>query len=135
RFSYGGTASTAAWIAHLVGIEQQLRLLNARDGMLSDGDMPEYLFHHTRGIVGVLRKLIQKACRHAIETGAEEITTSLLASLPITRKDSPGPDPGSGEIPDTPLGPAPAARKAGKARKPRNTVFDDHGAPAAGTAG
>ncbi|MGH3293715.1 MAG: AAA family ATPase [Trebonia sp.] len=68
RFSYGGTASTEAWIAHLVGIEQQLRLLNARDGMLSDGDMPEYLFRHTRGTVGILRKLIQKACRRAIET-------------------------------------------------------------------
>ena len=43
-FSYGGRASTEAWIAHLVGIEQQLRLLRARDGMLSEGDMPEYLF-------------------------------------------------------------------------------------------
>jgi hypothetical protein len=40
RFSYGGTASTGAWIAHLVGLEQQLRLLNARDGMLSEGAMP-----------------------------------------------------------------------------------------------
>jgi hypothetical protein len=135
RFSYGHPASTAGWIAHLVGIEQQLRLLNARDGMLSDGDMPEYLFHHTRGIVGVLRKLIQKACRHAIETGAEEITTSLLDSLTITRKDFPGLDPESGEIPEGVLADPPAAKKPAKPRKPRNTVFDDHGATAAGTAG
>jgi hypothetical protein len=135
RFSYGGTASTEAWMAHLVGLEQQLRLLNARDGMLSDGDMPEYLFRRTAGIVGILRKLIQKACRHAIESGDEEITAGLLDSLTLTRKDLPGLDPDSGEIPDILAGPAPAAKKPGKPRKPRNTVFDDHGAPAAGTAG
>jgi hypothetical protein len=133
RFSYGGTASTGAWIAHLVGLEQQLRLLNARDGMLSEGAMPEYLFRHTRGIVGVLRKLVQKACRRAIETGEEEITTALLDSLTITREDLPGLDPDSGEIPDFLA--APDTEKPAKPRKGRNTVFDDHGAPAAGTAG
>lgn len=130
RFSYGGADSTAAWIAHLVGLEQQLRLLKARDGMLSDGDMPEYLFRRTGGIVGILRKLIQKACRRAIESGDEEITTSLLDSLTLTRRDLPGLDPDSGEIPDIPANSA--SKKPGK---PRNTVFDDHGAPAAGTAG
>lgn len=135
RFSYGDPQSTAAWIAHLVGLEQQLRLLNARDGMLSEGDMPEYLFRHTRGIVGILRKFVQKACHRAIETGEEEITTTLLDSLAITRKDLPGLDPDSGEIPDGVLADAPAAKKPAKPRKPRNTVFDDHGAPAAGTAG
>ncbi len=133
RFSYGGAGSTAAWVAHLVGIEQQLRLLNARDGMLSDGGMPEYLFRRTGGIVGVLRKLVQKACRHAIETGAEEITAGLLDALTVTREDLPGLDPGSGEVPDIPA--VPAARKPARPRKPRNTVFDDRGAPAAGTAG
>ena len=106
--------------------------MNARDGMLSEGDMPEYLFRHTRGIVGVLRKFVQKACHRAIETGEEEITTTLLDSLTITREDLPGLDPGSGEIPDGVLADAPAAKKPAK---PRNTVFDDHGAPAAGTAG
>jgi hypothetical protein len=133
RFSYGGAASTKAWIAHLVGLEQQLRLLNARDGMLSDGDMPEYLFRHTRGTVGILRKLIQKACRRAIETGEEEITTALLDTLTITRRDLPGLDPGSGEI--SGFLAAPDTEKPAKPRKHRNTVFDDHGAPAAGTAG
>jgi AAA domain len=135
RFSYGDTGSTAAWIAHLVGVEEQLRLLNARDGMLSDGDMPEYLFERTRGIVGILRKLIQKACHRAIVTGEEEITTGLLESMVLTRKDFPGLDPDSGEIPEGVLAGAPAAKKPARPRKPRNTVFDDHGAPAAGTAG
>ncbi len=133
RFSYGGTDSTEAWVAHLVGIEQQLRLLHARDGMLSEGEMPEYLFRHTRGTVGILRKLIQKACRRAIESGEEEITAGLLDSLTLTRKDLPGLDPDSGEIPD--ILAAPDAKKPARPRKPRNTVFDDHGAPAAGTAG
>jgi AAA domain len=133
RFSYGGADSTEAWVAHLVGLEQQLRLLRARDGMLSEGDMPEYLFRLTGGTVGILRKLIQKACRRAIETGEEEITTGLLDSLTLTRKDLPGLDPDSGEIPD--ILAASDAKKPARPRKPRNTVFDDHGAPAAGTAG
>jgi hypothetical protein len=62
-------------------------------------------------------------------------TTALLDSLTLTRKDLPGLDPDSGEIPDIPLDPAPASPATGKPRKPRNTVFDDRGAPAAGTAG
>lgn len=103
--------------------------------MLSDGDMPEYLFERTRGIVGILRKLIQKACHRAIVTGEEEITTGLLESTVLTRKDFPGLDPDSGEIPEGVLAGAPAAKKPARPRKPRNTVFDDHGAPAAGTAG
>jgi hypothetical protein len=53
----------------------------------------------------------------------------------LTRKDFPGLDPGSGEIPDGVLADTPAARKTGGTRRPRNTVFDDRGAPAAGTAG
>ena len=84
RFSYGGTDGIAAWIAHLVGIEQQLRLLHGRDGMLSGGDMPEHLFRRTGGTVGLLRKLIQKACRQAIETGNEEITAGLLDTLALS---------------------------------------------------
>ena len=116
--------------AHLVGIEQQLRLLHGHDGMLSEGVMPEYLFRRTGGIVGLLRKLIQEACRHAIETGTEKITTSLLDTLALSSADLPGLDPDSGEVPDIP--PAPAPRKS---RRRRSTVFDDRGTPAAGTAG
>ena len=132
RFSYATPAGIAAWTAHLVGIEQQLRLLRGCDGMLSGGDMPEYLFRRTGGIVGLLRKLIQEGCRHAIETGYEQITTGLLDTLALSPADLPGLDPAAGEVPAIPAPPAPASRKR---RKPRNTVFDDRGAPAAGTAG
>jgi hypothetical protein len=100
--------------------------------MLSGGSMPEYLFGRTNGIIGLLKKLIQAGCRHAIETGAETITTRLLDTLSVSPADLPGLDPDAGEIPDIP--PAPA-RPARKRRKPRNTVFDDPGIPADGTAG
>jgi len=128
RFSY---AAPAPWIAHLVGVERQLRLLHGGDGMLSGGDMPEYLFRRTGGIVGLLKKLIQEGCRHAIETGREQITSGLLDDLAISPEDLPGLDPEAGEVPDIPAAPATSSRKP---RKGRNTVFDDRGVPA-GTAG
>jgi hypothetical protein len=130
RFSYATPDGIAAWTAHLVGVEQQLRLLRGCDGMLSGGSMPEYLFRRTGGIVGLLRKLIQEGCRHAIETGTEQITAGLLDTLALRPADLPGLDPDAGEVPDIP--PPSATRKQ---RKPRNTVFDDRGIPAAGTAG
>jgi AAA domain len=131
RFTYAAPDGIAAWTAHLVGLEQQLRLLNGCDAMLSCGDMPEYLFGRTNGVLGVLKKLIQEGCRHAIETGTENITAELLDTLAIGPADLPGGlDPDAGEVPDIPAAPAPAARKR---RKPRNTVFDDHGIPASGT--
>ncbi len=110
RFSYDTPAGIAAWTAHLAGLEQQLRLLHGHDGMLSDGTMPEYLFRRTGGIVGLVKKLVQAGCRYAIETGR----------------------PGAGEIPHIPVQPAPPPRKT--PARPRNSVFDDRGAPVSGTA-
>ncbi len=74
------------------------------------------------GIVGLLRKLVQEGCRHAIETGREQITTELLDTLALSPADLPGLDPTAGEVPDIPPPPAPASRKP---RNPRNTLFDD----------
>ena len=132
RFSYGAPDGIAAWTAHLVGLEQQLRLLTDCDGMLSGGGMPEYLFGRTDGVIGVLRKLIQEGCRHAIETGTEKITAGLLDTITISPADLPGLDPDAGEVPDIPQSPARPSRKR---RKPRSTVFDDRGVPSAETAG
>jgi hypothetical protein len=132
RFSYGTQDGIAAWTAHLVGLEQQLRLLSDCGGMLSGGGMPEYLFSRTDGVLGVLKKIVQEGCRHAIETGAEKITAELLDTITISPADLTGLDPGSGEVPDIPRAPARPSRKR---RKPRNTVFDDRGTPADGTAG
>jgi hypothetical protein len=132
RFSYAAPGGPAAWTAHLVGIEQQLRLLNGCDGMLSGGGMPEYLFGRTNGIIGLLKKLIQAGCRRAIETGTETITADLLDTLAISPADLPGLDPEAGEVPEIPAPPEHSSRKTGKRR---NTVFDDRGVPAGGTAG
>jgi hypothetical protein len=132
RFTYDTQAGIEAWTAHLVGIEQQLRPLHACDGMLSDGDMPEYLFRRTGGIVGLVKKIVQAGCRYAIETGQEQITTNLLDTLTLSPADLPELDPDAGEIPDIPAPPVWPPRRT--PAKVRNTVFDDRGAPAAETA-
>jgi len=119
RFLYSTQAHKDAWADHLAGVEEQLRLLRARDGMLSDPDMAGHLFDRTRGIVGLLRKLIQMACSRAMETGCEEITIDLLDTLVIRKEDLPGLDPGSGEVPDIPR--CPAASPEGPATRSSTT--------------
>jgi hypothetical protein len=127
-FRYDTPETIAAWVAHLAGIEAQLRLLRAEPGMLTDGVMPEYLFARTTGIIGLLERLIEDGCAHAIDTGAERLSTDLLDGVAINLGNVPGRDHTAGEVPDVPPRPARAARKA----KPRNTVFDDHGTANAG---
>ena len=115
-----------AFIEHLAGIEDQLRLLRSFDGMLTAGDMPEYLFRRTYGVVGLLRRLIEDGCAKAIATGEERLTRELLAGTPIRLGNLADLDPDAGEIPDIPPAmPRPRSRR--RKRRPRNTVFDDHG--------
>lgn len=130
-FRYDTDGDIAAWTAHLAGIEDQLRLFRAEPEMLTDGAMPEYVFRRTAGIVGLLERLIEDGCAHAIDTGAERLTTSLLDDIDITLHRD-GYDPGAGEVPEIPSRPAAdarkKARKKGQGKRPRNTVFDDHAA-------
>ena len=91
-----------AFLEHLAGIEDQLRLLRAADGMLTAGDMPEYLFRRTHGVVGLLRRLIEDSCARAIATGEERLTRELLAATPIRLGNLADLDPDAGEIPDIP---------------------------------
>jgi chloramphenicol 3-O-phosphotransferase len=121
-FSYDTPDGIAAWIAHLTGVETQLRLLRAEPGMLTAGVMPEYLFSRTRGIVGLLERLIEDGCSHAIDTGDERLTTDLLDGIDINLGNVPA--RATGEVPHVPPRPTASGRKRGKAR---NTVFDDHG--------
>ena len=93
--------------------------------MLTAGDMPEYLFRRTHGVVGLLRRLIEDSCAKAIATGEERLTRELLAGAPIRLGNLSDLDPDAGEIPDIPAA-APPPRPKKKSR-PRNTVFDDHG--------
>ena len=134
RFRYDTGEQITAWISHLTGVQAQLRLLKAPEGMLTAGRMPEYLFERTSGVVGLLERLIEDGCQEAIASGGECLSEALLDGIAITVDGAPLRDPGAGEVPDIP-GPGNAttakSRPARRAR-PRNTVLDDHG-PAAST--
>ena len=128
-FDYATAEGMSAFLEHLAGIEDQLRLLRSFDGMLTAGDMPEYLFRRTHGIVGLLRRLIEDGCAKAIITGEERLTRDLLAGTVIGPGSLADLDPEAGEVPDIPEdAPAPPQKK----RRPRNTVFDDQGGRSAG---
>jgi hypothetical protein len=129
-FDYSTPAGITAFLEHLAGIEDQLRLLRSSGGMLTAGEMPEYLFRRTHGIIGLLRRLVEDGCAQAIATGEERLTPELLAGTAIRLGSLAGLDPG--EVPDIPADVAPPQQPR-KKRRPRNTVFDDHGTqPAAG---
>jgi hypothetical protein len=125
-FDYSAPAGMTAFIEHLAGIEDQLRLLRPADGMLTADDMPEYLFRRTRGVVGLLRRLIEDGCARAIATGEERLTRELLDGTRVRLGNLDDLDPDAGEIPDIPSGTAPPPRPK-KKRRPRNTVFGDRG--------
>lgn len=125
-FGYSAPAGMTAFTGHLAGIEDQLRLLRSADGMLTADDMPEYLFRRTCGVVGLLRRLIEDGCARAIATGEERLTRELLAGTPVRLGNLAGLDPDAGEIPEIPSDDAPPPQPK-KKRRPRNTVFDDHG--------
>lgn len=127
KFEYITPSGITAFVGHLAGIEEQLRLLKApEEGMLTTGEMPEYLYRRSRGIVGLLYRLIEDACDIAITTGEEVLTPEFIAEIPTRLNDIDDLDPDSGEVPEIPREVAPPA--PGKSRKRgRNTVFDDHG--------
>jgi hypothetical protein len=124
-FRYDTPEDIAAWVTHLGGIEQQLRLFRAAPGMLTAGAMPEYLFRRTAGIVGLLERLIEDGCTQVIDSGAEHLTTTLLDDIELNLGNLPDRDPTAGEIPQVP--PQPPKIKKPRRAKSRNTVFDDHG--------
>jgi Bacterial TniB protein len=84
RFRYDTPAQITSWVEHLAGVENQLRLLKAPIGMLTDGTMPEYLYKRTNGVVGLLERLIEDGCREAIDTGIECLTEDLLDEITIS---------------------------------------------------
>ena len=132
RFRYDTPPQITAWTRHLAGVEQQLRLMDAAPGMLTDGTMPEYLYRRTSGVVGLLERLIEDGCREAIDTGTERLDQAVLDNVALSLPDIRSRDAGAGEIPPIPPGPAQAGGSgAGKRKRGRNTVFDDRG-PAAG---
>ena len=133
RFRYDTPPQITAWTRHLAGIEQQLRLMDAAAGMLTDGIMPEYLYRRTNGVVGLLERLIEDGCREAIDTGTERLDQAVLDNVVLSLPDITGRDAQAGEIPAIPAAPAqPGGSETSKHKRGRSTVFDDRGL-AAGT--
>jgi hypothetical protein len=83
----------------------------------------------TGGVVGLLERLVEDGCMQAIDSGEERLTTELLDSVEINLGNLPNRDPTAGEIP--PIPPPAAKAKPTGGKRPRNTVFDDHGTPPA----
>lgn len=128
-FLYDPPDDMAAFLRHLKGIEEHIRLYDALPGTLTSGDMPEYLYSRTDGVVGLLECLIEDGVEMAVETGQERLTIQSLDQVAISVEGLPGRDPAAGEVPDLPDQPSTRERR----KKPRNTVFDDHGPAATGT--
>jgi hypothetical protein len=138
-FCYDTPPQIQAWVTHLAGVEDQLRLLDAAPGMLTGGVMPEYLFRRTGGVVGLLERLIEDGCAQAIDTGAERLTVDLFDGMDIDLGTVPGRARTTGEMPDIPAHHNPGhqadhraahkARAGRRASRARNTVFDDKGTP------
>lgn len=125
-FSYDTADDIADFVDHFAGLEDELRLFNAREGMLTGGDMPEYIYRRTGGVVGLIERLIEDGASLAMDTGIEEITEELLDRA-IIRTQHPKRDRAAGEEGEVP--PALRAKKAVQVRRPRNIVFDDKGVP------
>ncbi|MFJ3795279.1 ATP-binding protein [Streptomyces sp. NPDC090088] len=125
-FNYGTDDDIADFVDHLTGLEDELRLFNAREGMLTGGGMPEYIYRRTGGVVGLIERLIEDGASLAMDTGLEEITEELLDRV-VIRTQHPKRDRAAGEEGDVP--PALPTKKAVQGRRPRNTVFDDKGVP------
>ncbi|MFI8458642.1 hypothetical protein [Kitasatospora sp. NPDC085464] len=135
RFRYTTPQPIQAFQNHLAGIEDGLRLFDARPGMLTEGTMPEYLMRRTGGVVGLLTRLIEDGAQEAIDSEREVLDEELLDEI-VLSLDDPGRDPDSGEIPviDAAAAVSSKSSKPGARKRARNTVFDDGGPRAAGAA-
>ncbi len=125
-FDYTTPAGITAFQDHLAGIEDQLRLFYSFEGMLTTGEMPEYLYRRTHGIVGLLRRLIEDGCTEAITSREERLTPELLARTAIRLGNLADLDPEAGEILEIPQDVQPPGKEKSR-KRPRNTVYDDHG--------
>lgn len=122
NFGFVSAAERRDWVSFLAGVGQELRLLGMdKDNpgrILTDGDLPEYLFRRTGGVVGTVNRLVTEACRAAVEnpdpeSGEERITVALLDGLTANYSAEEGRIAEVGEIPDVPsvqaaMAPAPA---------------------------
>ncbi|MEU9787570.1 hypothetical protein AB0H92_42590 [Streptomyces phaeochromogenes] len=120
RFFYGTSRDIEAFTDHLRGIEVHLRLMNAKQGMLTTGTMPEYLFRRCEGVVGILGRLIADGAQEAMDSGREVLDETLLDEIVIGREER-----SEGHAEDQPGAVVPQPRS--QQRPGRNTVFGDRG--------
>ncbi|MFG2513532.1 AAA family ATPase [Streptomyces sp. NPDC048584] len=127
RFPYDTPAEMRHFVDHLKGIEDHLRLMKAKPGMLTSGGMPEYLYGRCAGVVGILGRLVRDAAIAAMQSGKEKIDEALLEGIIIGREN---PAHGIGQALDEtgePETPKPKTSRTRPRKASRNTVFDDHG--------
>jgi len=111
NYSYHDKRSRREWIELLVALGAQLRLVGmdpeTPGKLLIEGDLPEYLFGRTGGVVGTLCRLVTEACRVAARTpdpvtGEERLTRQLLDGVRANFSAEEGRVAEVGEIPDIP---------------------------------
>ncbi|WP_438289569.1 hypothetical protein [Streptomyces sp. HUAS TT7] len=112
-FPYDSPEEMAAFVRHLQGIEKHLRFFDAAPGMLTGGDMPEYLHDRTGGVVGLLECLVEDGVEAAIDSGDEKLTIGLLDQLAISVEGLPHRDATAGEVPELPVQPDPGPAATG----------------------
>ncbi|ORA76755.1 AAA family ATPase [Mycolicibacter kumamotonensis] len=71
------------WRTLLSTVEERLVLAHKRPGMLTDGEMLDYLFIRSTGHIGSLMELIRRGCARAVRTGAEALTHTVLDAIRI----------------------------------------------------
>lgn len=145
NFGFSTPEQRREWVSFLGGVGQELRLLGMDKAeparVLTDDDLPEYLFRRTGGVVGTLNRLVTEACRVAVEnpdpaTGEERITAALLDGITANYSAEEGRIAEVGEVPDVPAAPA-AAVRAPRRQKGTNTTLQERrpGRSAAGDGG
>lgn len=128
-FTYDTTTGIRAWLSHLQAMEDDLLLLGTERGMLS-GDLADYLYEQTEGVIGVLTKWVSITAMKAVgrleKDGGEYLTRNDFEDTPVPSVRSLNEDL-------DPLAPPPKKSKS-KRRKGRNTMYDQPPRAKAGAA-
>ena len=141
NFGFASAAERRDWVSFLAGVGQELRLLGMdKDNpgrILTDGDLPEYFFRRTGGVVGTVNRLVTEVCRAAVEnpdpeSGEERITVALLDGLTANYSAEEGRIAEVGEIPDVPSVRASSRAPAPARTQGTSTVLQERRVRAAG---
>lgn len=122
KFHYDSATDIREWVAHLKAVEEDLLLLDKQPGMLSQ-HLPEFLFQHTNGVIGVLTDWIELTALSIIgrspSRGGEFLTRTDFEAIPVKAQNGQR---------TTQAEPKQTGNRRGK--KGRNTMYDQpkHGA-------